>query len=112
MAPLPVGCELDFVDSEKIDFPLKRHRFDRTDKVAGGRREDLFLASDECDVTRTLYLHNTVIDLTSEQTQGQADHAGRVSHHPLNREMSFSGVGGAEHSRNAAALGEAIAHTV
>jgi len=43
-------------------------------------------------------LHHAVVDLAREQAQRQADHAGAVGKHPLDRKVRLAGVGGAENS--------------
>ena len=49
MAALEIGGELDFVDREKRDVEIARHRFDGGDPEARVGRLDLLFAGDERD---------------------------------------------------------------
>ena len=49
MAALGIGAELDFIDGEKFDLAIERHRLDRADEILRPRRDDLFLAGDQRD---------------------------------------------------------------
>ncbi len=49
MPALPVGAELDFIDGEEFDPPVKRHGFDRADEPARPRRHDPLFPRHECD---------------------------------------------------------------
>ena len=52
VAALGVGAELDFVDREKLDLAVERHRLDRADEILRIGGDDLFLAGDERDAPR------------------------------------------------------------
>ena len=54
-------------------------------------------------------LDHLVVDLARQQTQRQADHAGRVRQHPLDRQMGLAGVGRPEHGGHADTAGADIA---
>jgi len=108
VAPFAIGGELNFVHGEEIDLALKRHRLDRANEIAGGRGEYLLFACDEGDVAGALHFHHPVIDLAGEEPEREADHAGFVPHHPLDREMGLAGVRGPQNGRNAPAFREAV----
>ena len=56
-----------------------------------------FLAGDQGDVLHALQRHHSVVVFTREQTQREADDAGRVREQPLDREVRLARVGGPEH---------------
>ena len=101
MAALGIGAELDLVDGEKLDPAIERHRLDRGDPVARRHRHDFLFAGDERHRARALRLDDAVVDLASQQPQRQADHAGRMAEHALDREMGLAGVGGSENGDEA-----------
>ena len=100
MAAVEVGCELDLVDGDEGEVEVARHRLDRADPVAGLARLDLLLAGDQRDGVRADLLDDAIVDLAREQAQRQADHAGAVRQHALDREMRLAGVGRAQHERD------------
>ena len=101
VAALGIGAELDLVDGEELDLAVERHRLDRADEVARRRRHDLLLAGDQRHVARAPRLDDAVVDLARQQPQRQADHAGRMAEHALDRQMGLAGVGGAENGDEA-----------
>jgi hypothetical protein len=105
VAALAVGGELNFVDGEEVDLAVERHRLDGADEIAGGRREDLFLAGDQRHRRRSLDPRDAIVDLAREQAQRQTDHARAVRHHAFDREMRLAGIGRAEHGRDPSGTG-------
>ena len=93
MAALGIGAELDLVDGEERRSQIERHRFDGADEIARLRRHDLLFAGDEGDSVCALDPDDLVVDLARQEPQRQADHAGPVRQHPLDREMGLAGVG-------------------
>ena len=75
VAALGVGAELDFVDGEKFDLAVERHRLDRADEIARPERHDLFFAGDQRDLGRAPGLDHAIVDFARKQPQRQADHA-------------------------------------
>ena len=98
-----IGRDLDFIDREKRHVEIPRHRLHGGDPVARLRRLDLLLAGDQRDAVDADLVDDLVVDLAREQPQRQADHAGGMRHHPLDREMGLAGVGRPEHRGNAGA---------
>jgi hypothetical protein len=101
MPALEIGAELHFVDGEESDIEVARHGFDGGDPVAWILRLDLLFAGDQRDRFRADALDHLVIDLASEKPQRQADHAGGMRHHPLDRQVRLPGIGGAENGGDA-----------
>ena len=102
MATLGIGAKLDFIDSEKGHAEIHRHRFDGADEIFRVGRNDLLFAGDQRADIRALQHHDLVVDLAGEKAQWQADHAGFVREHALDRIMRLAGVGGAEDGGHAA----------
>ena len=88
--------ELDLVDGDEVGAHIHRHRFHRADKIARGGRVDPLLAGQQRGSGITLGGDDTVIHFAREQAQGQADHAGTMREHPLDRIVGLAGIGGAE----------------
>ncbi|MEQ9198286.1 MAG: hypothetical protein RIE84_16125 [Parvibaculum sp.] len=109
MSAFTVGGELDLIDGEEVDLAFERHRLDRADEIAGRGGQDLFLARDESHRAAALDLHDPVVDFAGKEPERQADHAGLVSHHPLDGEVGLAGVGGTENGGDAAAFSDAVA---
>jgi hypothetical protein len=107
VAAFEIGRDLDFVDGEKAHIKIARHRLDRRHPVARIFRLDLLFAGDERDRLDARTIRDLVVDLAREQPQRQADDAGRMPQHALDREMCLAGVGRPEDSGNARA-GRAI----
>ncbi|HEV2265489.1 MAG TPA: hypothetical protein VGR79_13280 [Stellaceae bacterium] len=105
VATLAVAAQLDLVDRKKIDRPVQRHRFDGADEIARIRRDDLFLAGDQRDSARALEPHHAVVIFASQQTQRKTDHAGLMTEHTFDGEMSLAGIGRAEHGPDARRTG-------
>ena len=93
VAALRVGAELDFIDGEKLDFAVERHRFHSADEIAGPKRHNFFFAGDQRDLGQAAGLDHAIVDLAREQPQGQPNHARGVSQHALHRQMGLPGVG-------------------
>ena len=79
VAAFRVGAELDFVDGEKLDLAVERHRLHSADEIARPSRHDLFFAGDQRDLSQAPGLDHAIVDLAREQPQGQPDHARGVS---------------------------------
>jgi hypothetical protein len=62
---------------------------------------DALLAGDKRHHGRTAQGDDPVIDLAREKTQRQADDAGAMAQHPLDRVGGLACIGGAEHSADA-----------
>ena len=105
VAALAVGGELNFVDAEKFHRPVERHGLDRADEIARMGRQNLFFTRDERNLARPFDFHHALIDFARQQPQRQADHARRVAHHPLNREMGFARIGRPQHRSQAGRAG-------
>ena len=95
VAAFRVSAELDLVHRQEFDVAAQRHGLDRADKVDRTRRNDLFFAGDQGDGARAAQLYHPVINLARQKSQGQADHAGRMAEHPLDRIMGLARIGGA-----------------
>ena len=108
VAAVGIGAHLDFVDAEEGDAPVDRHRLDGAQEPRRLGRNDLFLAGDQRDPPLALDLDRPLVVLAGEQAQREADHARRVTQHPLHRQMGLAGVGRAQHGDDAGpAAGEA-----
>ena len=103
VAAFEIGGDLDFIDGEKRHVEIPRHRLDGGDPVARVLRLDLLLAGDQRDALDARAIGDLVVDLAREQPQRQADHAGGMRQHPLDRQMRLAGVGRPEHGGNAGA---------
>ena len=107
MPALEIGRDLDFIDGQETHVEIARHRLDGGDPVARVLRLDLLLAGDERDAVCARAIRDLVVDLARQQPQRQADHAGGMPQHPLDRQMRLAGVGRPEHGGDAGA-GRAI----
>jgi hypothetical protein len=96
VAAFEIGAELDFVDRDKRDLAIERHRLDRADEILRPRRDDLLLAGDQRHAARPARLDDAVVDFARQQPQRQADHAGGMAEHALHGEVGLARVGGAE----------------
>ena len=80
---LPVGAELDFIDRQKLDLAIERHRLDRADEILRSPRDDLFFAGDQRHRARPARLDDAIVDFTRQQPERQADHARGMREHAL-----------------------------
>ena len=112
MAAFRVGAKLDFIDRQKLDLAIERHRLDCADEILRPERDDLFFAGDQSHAARAAHLDDAIIDFARQQPQRQPDHAGGEAQHALNRQVSLAGVGGAENGHKTRGRGPArpIAH--
>ena len=111
VASLTVGSELDFVDREKVHRAIEGHRFDGAQPIARTIRDTLLLAGDERHLALADPHRDPVVQLSSQQAQGQTDHPAAVAEHALDRTMGLSCVGWAEQrSDGAACLRAAVRH--
>ena len=93
VAALGVGAELDFVDREKLDRPVERHRFDGADEIGRVRRQDFFFAGDQRHRAGAAQLDDPIVILARQQAQRKPDHAGLMIEHALDGEMRLAGIG-------------------
>ena len=93
---LEIAGKLDLVDGEEGGIGLGRHRLDGADAKARGWRNDLFLAGDQGDLIGADPVGDPVVDFPGEQAERQPDNAGRMTEHPLNRQMGLAGIGRSE----------------
>ena len=100
---LEIRRDLDFIDGEKRDVDIARHRLDGGDPVARILRLDLLFARDQRDALLARTRRDLVVDLAREQPQRQADDPRRMRQHPLDGQMRLAGVGRPEHGGNAGA---------
>jgi ATP-dependent RNA helicase SUPV3L1/SUV3 len=70
-----------------------RHAFGGAQEIAGGRRDDPFLASQQRDLPFALHGDDAVVDLAGEQAQREADDARRMAAHPFDREVGLPRIG-------------------
>ena len=108
VAALEIGGELDFIDGQKGDVEVARHRLDGGDPKPRIRRLDLFLAGDERHRVGADPLDGAVIDLAGQQPQRQADQARGMRQHPLDPQMGLSGIGRPQHGGDAGATGAQV----
>ena len=108
MTALEVGGELDLVDGEESNIEIARHRLDGGDPEARIGRLDLLFAGDQRHRLGADPLDRPVIDFARQQPQRQADQAGRMRQHPLDREMRLAGIGRAQHGGDAGTTGTQI----
>ena len=109
MAAVEIGGEPNFVDSQKGDIEIARHRLDGGDPETRIRRLDLFLAGDQRHRVGADPLDAAAVDLAGQKPQRQADDAGRMREHPLDGEMGLARIGRPEHGSDAGAAGARIA---
>ena len=100
VAALKVSRQLHFIDGEEGHPQVRRHGLDGADPIAWACGDNLFFAGDQRHGVVAGFQSHAVIDLTGEQPEWQADHAAGMGQHALNRQMGFTGVGGAQHRRN------------
>ena len=105
MAALEIGSELGLVDRQKGDVEIARHGFDGANPESRILRLDLLFAGDQRDRILSHAIGDLVVDLTREQPQRQADHAGGMGQHALDGEMGLAGIGGAQHRRDTGTAG-------
>ena len=103
VAAFEIGRDLDFIDREKRDVEIPRHRLDGGDPEPRLRRFYLFLAGDQRDRIHPGAIGDLVVDLARQKTQRQTDHARGMREHPLDREMGLAGIGRPEHGGDAGA---------
>ena len=103
VAAFQIGRDLDFIDREKRHVEIPGHRLDGGDPEPRLRRLDLFFAGDQRDGIHAGAIDDLVVDLARQQPQRQADDAGGMREHPLDRQMGLAGVGGPEHRGDAGA---------
>jgi hypothetical protein len=85
-----------------------RPRLDGGDPETRVRRLDLFFAGDQRHRFGADPLHRAVINFARQQPQRQADEAGRMRQHPLDREMRLAGIGRTQHGCDAGTTGTQI----
>ena len=105
VAAIEIACDLDFVDGQKLDHAIERHRFHRADEIAGALGGDLFFAGDQRHGGFAFGRHRPVIHLARQQPQRQTDHAAAVAQHALDGEVGFAGVGWSQDGFDPGAVG-------
>ena len=103
-----VDAELGFVEPDKGDIAVGRHRFRRAEQPAGVGRQDALFPGDQPDLLFALDADDAVVNLTRQKAQRKAHDAGRMCTKPLNREMRLARVGRPEHGRDR--VTRALAH--
>ena len=101
MATVEIGGQLDFIHRHEGDRQVARHGLDGRDPVARVRRLDLFLAGHQRDRVRPGARDELLVNFARQQAQRQADHAGGMAEHALDREMRLAGVGRPQNRRHA-----------
>jgi len=109
MAPLGVDPELRLVYGSEgellgerpfgraiVAAGADRHRFRRGQDVARLRGDDAFFARQQSDLLLALDRDDPLVDFAGEQPQREADDAGGMAAHTLDRQMRLAGVGGPE----------------
>jgi len=87
---------LHFVHGQEFKRPAHGHGFHCANEIPRIGRHNFFFAGDERRRGRALGDHNLVVDFPGQQPQRKTDNAGAVAEHALDRQMSLTGVGGAE----------------
>ena len=103
MAALEVGAHLDFVDGDKRNVEVERHRLDRRHPITRLFRLDFLFARDERDLLGADLFDDAIIDFARKKPQRQANQSRRMRHHPLDGEMGLAGIGWAQNCRDASA---------
>ncbi len=104
MAALRVDSELGLVDRGEGEVVGQiaalrlarvghRHALGSAQNIARMGRNDPFLAGQQRDLAGALDRDHAVVDLPREQPQREADDAGGVGAHALDREVGLAGVG-------------------
>ncbi len=101
VAAFEIGRDLDFIDREKRDVEIPRHRLDGGDPEPRILGLDLLFAGDQRHRIHAGAVGDLVVDLARQQPQRQPDHAGGMRQHPLDREMGLAGIGRPEHGGDA-----------
>ena len=88
---------MNFIYRQKRNRYIQRHGLDRADPVAGILGDYFLFAGDQCYLRNAFLLDHFVVVFAGEKTQGKPDHTCRVTQHPLEGEVGFSGIGRAEY---------------
>ena len=107
VAALGIDPELGFVDRGEGEVALQfalmvgvaaghGHALGGAEEIAGLGRDDAFFAGQQRDLLLALHRDDAVVDLTREQAEREADDAGGVAAHPLDREVGLARVGRSE----------------
>ena len=99
MAAVRIGAELDLVHGDEIRPAALGHRLHRADPVARPIGHDPLLAGHQRDCGGSPQRHDPVVDLPRQQPQRQADHAGLMREHPLDRVAGLARVGGTQNGK-------------
>ena len=100
MSALLILGELNLVDGEEVESPVKRHGLYRTNEIGGLWRNYFLFPRDQSDIRRPFDRDNPFIYFAGKQPQRQADDSIRVSHHSLNSKMGLSCICGTEDCRD------------
>jgi len=102
MAPLQVTGQLHFVDGDKRGIRILRHCFNGTDPVARFRRQHFLFAGHQRHGVLAGAFDDLCINLPCQEPQRQADHAGFMAEHALDRQMGLARIRRSEHRRHGA----------
>ena len=102
MTPLWIGTKLNLIHCDKIGTQIQRHCLNGADPILCTVGNNAFFARDQCHHRRAARGDNPVVNLARQQPQRQANHPSAMPQHPLDRVMSFSGVGRPKHRRHLA----------
>jgi len=97
----------DTIFKDGIDYSFRAlvQRFREMAYLTKGLR---FHIADERDIVGARAIDQLVVDFARKQPQRQSDQAGGMRKHPLDRQMRFAGIGGAQHGGDAGAWSPAI----
>ena len=73
-----------------------RHALGGAQEIARLRRDDPLLAGEQRDLLFALHRDDAVVDFAGEQAEREADDAGRMAAHPLDRQVGLAGIGRSE----------------
>ena len=90
-------CELDFVDSDKVDVAGFGHRFSGADPIIRSPWDAFLFARDQRDTSFPDSCGNFVVNLAREQPQGEAHHPRIVLEHSLDGAVRLTRVRRTEH---------------
>ena len=104
MPSFGIDAQLRLVDRGERKVPLvlvlmvavaagNRHAFCGAQEITGCRGDDAFFAGQQCNLLFAFHRDDSVVDLASQQPEGEANDAGTVPAHPLDRQVGLAGIG-------------------
>ena len=105
MPAIQVSGQLNLVNRDELGVEIERHGLDRRNPEARLFRDDLLFPGDQRDAVGARALHHPAIDLACEQTERQADKAGRLREHAFDGQMRLACIGRAQDGRYGAGPG-------